>query len=191
MDLELSHGLDPDFDEHMWLLHYLFLDAVNHDAVTWAESWNRHSLRHRYQRQRSPRDIFFFDSIQGRLRGHLLQDDEIVPTPQTNPEEDELALEDIPMYGIDWEDLNDATLLHHHEQHNPHQLDNFDTPVFTHQPNHLSLVEVPEFACPLSEDEAQIFEEAIATLPELHSDNLTQRKSLWIAALGILTALSA
>lgn len=31
--LEAHEGLDPDLESHMWLLHHLFLDAINEDAL--------------------------------------------------------------------------------------------------------------------------------------------------------------
>ena len=30
--LEVEWGLDPNNDAHIWLLHYLFLEAINEDA---------------------------------------------------------------------------------------------------------------------------------------------------------------
>ncbi|KAG2045915.1 hypothetical protein BDR06DRAFT_1015191 [Suillus hirtellus] len=31
--LEAHKGLDPDLESHMWLLHHLFLDAIDEDAL--------------------------------------------------------------------------------------------------------------------------------------------------------------
>ena len=36
MDLEAHHGLNPTIPEHIWLLHYLFLPAIQQDAQDWA-----------------------------------------------------------------------------------------------------------------------------------------------------------
>ncbi|KAG0693822.1 hypothetical protein DFH29DRAFT_815954 [Suillus ampliporus] len=43
--LEDHHDLKPNLDAHVWLLHHVFLDAVNDDAFQWAEAWNHHQLR--------------------------------------------------------------------------------------------------------------------------------------------------
>jgi transposase InsO family protein len=40
--LELHHDLKPNLDAHVWLLHHVFLDAVNDDAFQWVEAWNHH-----------------------------------------------------------------------------------------------------------------------------------------------------
>jgi hypothetical protein len=42
--LEFYDALDHNSDSHIWLLHYLFLPAINYDALEWAESWNMHVL---------------------------------------------------------------------------------------------------------------------------------------------------
>jgi hypothetical protein len=42
-DLEHHNDLDPDMGDHLWLLHHLFLDAINTDVSEWAESWNSHT----------------------------------------------------------------------------------------------------------------------------------------------------
>ncbi|KAJ7657961.1 hypothetical protein B0H17DRAFT_1163291 [Mycena rosella] len=39
LSLEFSCGLRPDEDTHVWLLHHLFLDAINQDARDWAQTW--------------------------------------------------------------------------------------------------------------------------------------------------------
>ncbi|VDB84695.1 unnamed protein product [Peniophora sp. CBMAI 1063] len=43
--LERLHGLDRKNPHHIWLLHALFLDAVNQDCATFQEEWNRHPIR--------------------------------------------------------------------------------------------------------------------------------------------------
>ncbi|KAJ7740477.1 hypothetical protein DFH07DRAFT_751592 [Mycena maculata] len=38
--LEFSAGLRPDLDAHIWLIHHLFLPAINQDAIDWVRTWN-------------------------------------------------------------------------------------------------------------------------------------------------------
>ncbi|KAJ7059784.1 hypothetical protein C8F01DRAFT_1254690 [Mycena amicta] len=52
VNLELNHGLMPTFAPHIWLIHHLFLNAINDNAQDWAEAWNRHQLGQRRQRTR-------------------------------------------------------------------------------------------------------------------------------------------
>lgn len=68
-ELEAECGLDPDIPGHVWLLHHLFLDAINEDARQWAEMWNEHKLQIKGGRRRSPREIFFTSLLQDGPRG--------------------------------------------------------------------------------------------------------------------------
>ncbi|KAJ4484574.1 hypothetical protein C8R41DRAFT_936046 [Lentinula lateritia] len=176
--LEVELGLLPDIDEHIWLLHYLFLPSINQDAHEWAGSWNSHNLQLQNERDRSPQDMFFFGAIQEGLRG-----------PTGAPTHLEEHVEHVATYGVDWQDLGDATLLRHHNENNPHELEDLDHRR-TRQPPHLSLVEVPAFNCPFeSEEQLEIFNDALLAMPEYHSRDMTQRKSLWVQALDLLELL--
>ena len=68
-ELEAECGLDPDVPGHIWLLHRLFLDAINEDAHQWAAMWNEHKLQIKGGRRRSPREIFFTSLLQDGPRG--------------------------------------------------------------------------------------------------------------------------
>lgn len=70
--LEEEHDLDVDNTAHIWLLHVLFLPAINDDLDDWKDMWNCHKLRIRDERDRSPEDMFFFGLIEYGLCG---QDD--------------------------------------------------------------------------------------------------------------------
>lgn len=173
MDLEFHGGLDPDNDTHMWLLHHLFLPSINQDAMEWAETWNAHSIRLDGERDRSPLDMFFFSVVQNGLRG---PDSHIRPMVED--------IQDLATYGVDWEDLENRHLLGHHNQHNPQAAENF--PEGSNLPARLSTVEVPEFDCPLSVEEARLFNNALPQLSEFGQRDMASRRSLWIEALGIL-----
>ena len=179
MDLEFHCGLDPDLDEHIWLLHHLFLSSIDQDAVEWGESWNSHNIRFDHERDRSPRDMFFFGVLQNGLRG---PGGGVHPIPED--------VEDPATYGVDWEDLQNPALLNHHNQHNPHEIERLEEDRPSRRPQHLSLVEIPVFACPLTYDQAVVFDEGVAALPELLSRDMRDRRSLWTQALEILHAVS-
>jgi len=178
--LEQENGLHPEWDAHIWLLHYLYLDAIQEDAMEWAEAWNNHQVRS--GGERSPRDMFFFGQLEHGYR------DMASNTPRDDLE-DTVALEDLQSYGVDWEALDDPQLLRHHNSHN----ENTDIEAMidpgsdiTNRPqHHLSLVEVPEFDSPFTNEELVILEEHIVQIPEFHSRNMDDRKSVWVQALAL------
>jgi hypothetical protein len=67
--LERDHGLIYDRPSHIWLLHRLFLDAVNQDAQDWKAVWNNHLITLPGEPPRSPRDIFLFSMLLDGFRG--------------------------------------------------------------------------------------------------------------------------
>ncbi|KAJ7639840.1 hypothetical protein DFH06DRAFT_1001840, partial [Mycena polygramma] len=42
--LERLHGLDRTDPHHLWLVHFLFLDALNEDCAKFQEEWNTHPI---------------------------------------------------------------------------------------------------------------------------------------------------
>lgn len=42
--LEDLHRLNPGETGHLWLLHFLFLESINHDCDEFREHWNHHPL---------------------------------------------------------------------------------------------------------------------------------------------------
>ena len=42
--LERLHHLDIGKSEHLWLLHTLFLDAINEDCAEFQMNWNTHPM---------------------------------------------------------------------------------------------------------------------------------------------------
>lgn len=176
-ELELRCRLNHNNDAHIWLLHYLFLPSINDDALEWASAWNRHDLSIRNERRRSPADMFFFGELQNGIRD----------MSRFLPEEDPVYQEEREGYGVDLEDLDDRDLLNHHTRHNdPNTLLEALTPDAvsdTHQPRHLSLVEVPDTDCPLTQVELDMLNDHLVQLPEFNSRDMRQRRSLWIQAL--------
>ncbi|KAJ6531693.1 hypothetical protein B0H10DRAFT_1861097 [Mycena sp. CBHHK59/15] len=99
IELEVHEGLNPRLTAHIWLLHHLFLDSINHDAQEWASAWNSHNLQIRGEHTRSPRDMFLFSMLQDGPRGL-----ERVVEPVDE------VVEEISTYGIDWDVADDSTL---------------------------------------------------------------------------------
>jgi hypothetical protein len=173
--LEVHHDLQPNLDAHIWLLHHLFLGAVNQDAIEWAEAWNHHRLRVPGGGQQSPREMFFFGMIQNGARGYeptLLSGDNDVG--------------DIQEYGIDWEDYDNDDIRNHHDNANTTDSnDHAQNPFFTHRPQHLSDVHVPEANCPfLSHEQVEHLDNYLATHSDRESQSMDRRRSLWVDALN-------
>lgn len=141
-DLEAYNALDTGNNIHIWLLHHLFLDAINNDIQDWIGAWNNHVLAIQGVRSRSPRDMFFFGMIQYGPRGVELV-------------EETMTKDEIAQYGIDWEDLDDHHILAHHDAANTEDADDdpVDIPVEHRVPDHLANVEVVEPTCPFTEDQ--------------------------------------
>lgn len=181
--LEIHYGLLPDLDAHIWLIHHLFLPAINEDAQEWAASWNEHKIRLGTERTRSPRDLFFFGMIENGLRGF---DEE---TAAFDTDED---IDNLEEYGIDWEELHDHDILAHHsennadEDHSPEALQN---PFANDGPHTLSHVEVAEPVCPLEPEHAALLDAYLAAHPHSHSRNMNSRRALWRDALAFCRQL--
>ncbi|KAJ7036969.1 hypothetical protein C8F04DRAFT_900289, partial [Mycena alexandri] len=174
LSLEVSAGLKPDLDAHVWLLHHLFLPAINQDASDWAKTWNEHKIRFDNDRTRSPRDLFFFGMTQNGLRGF-----------DADQEEEEI-IKDLDAYGVDWEELHDADVMAHHMEHNTDQeLDPeaLENPFSNDGPHRLSHVEVQEPLCPFSVEYVTQLDTHLALNPHSASRNMNSRRDVWIDAL--------
>jgi hypothetical protein len=104
--LEDDHGLDPNLGSHIWLLHLLFLPAVNHDIELFIQSWNHHQIHRRDGPNQSPIALFAIGSLTEGSRGDLYQDLE------------ELNDEDLFEYGVDWEAMGENAVLASHRENN-------------------------------------------------------------------------
>ncbi|PPQ99689.1 hypothetical protein CVT26_009115 [Gymnopilus dilepis] len=172
-NLEIHDRLNPDSEAHIWLLHHLFLTAINQDALDWAEAWNAHPISQRDYRQASPRDMFFFGMLEKGLRGFS----EVDEAPDDEPE-------DVEAYGIDWEDYEDPQILQHHELGNQIPLGEAGTNPFTTQaPTYFTHVQVDEATSPLSPEQVQALNDYLEQLPCTWSRNMDDRRLLWIHAL--------
>jgi hypothetical protein len=174
LDLELHEGLDVELDTHVWLLHHLFLPEIDADAQEWAGAWNSHKLGMRDRRSCTPNEMYFFGMIQEGPRGIGLVDD--VPPSR----------EDLAVYGVDWEILNDQQIRTHHDEANGTNpaVDDviFDNP-FQRAPEHFPHVEVEEPWCPLSAAEVDYLDAQL----NWDEGNAISYRLRWVIALDICT----
>jgi len=170
--LEFYDALDHNSDAHIWLLHYLFLNDLNHELQEWAGSWNKHVLIIRGEHSHSPRDLFVFGMVENGVHGldHL----------QNNDDEDNLD-----SYGIDWDAYFDDTLQEHHTQNNQSNHIHNDNPFQTHSPRFMSHVEVKPPPSPFTPDQMALFENHVEQIPFRHATSMESRRLLWTTALVI------
>lgn len=180
-DLEANEGLDVDNPAHLWLLHHLFLNNINRDALVWAETWNNHKLQIQGERQQTPQEMFFFSMLEDGPRG--------LNGSRQNREGDQDGLEeggDVSLYGVDWEDMEDELLMTHHHQHNPILLSN----PFSSAPSILSEVECTPPDCPLSAEGIHQLSYYLSQAVDVNSRSMLTRRLIWIEALVICNQIS-
>lgn len=174
-------------DSHIWLLHYLFLNTINTEAIEWAKSWNHHgmNLPQGQRSGRSPIDLYLFGTLENGTRGFATID---------------LAYDEDPeRYGVDWEDMDDRELMNNMLRRGeearvqaPQAFENVPNPppnVFVHpyaNPPHWSrvVVESPH-TCPLTDEEKQSLEELIRA--HALDVSMDSRRTIWIDALRHVT----
>lgn len=178
MELETHYGLDPDRSEHIWLLHHLFLSSINQDAQEWAEAWNSHTLHLRGEPDRSPKDIFFFDMLQRGPQG--LQS---VATPD---DEDDL---DLSAYGVDWQVLENQTLMSHFHEYNSNETTPSDTFSSVTTPVNLSHIEVPAPDSYFTADQIHFLNERLSQAVDCTSRDMLLRREVWKHALEICSTM--
>ncbi|KAJ7573825.1 hypothetical protein C8J56DRAFT_1129652 [Mycena floridula] len=165
--LEASHGLDVGQSNHIWLLHHLFLQFLQLDAMDFAEFWNHHVVSIHGEAHRSPRDLFLFGMINNGLRGLA-------------PLEEELTEQDIDAYGIDWDELDEPSIAAHHETENAHIASEHSDAFTTHHPHHFSHVEVIPADCPLSIEQLQYLHDQLNL--QSFTRDMGSMLQLWIFA---------
>ena len=180
-DLEANEGLDLNNSAHIWLLHHLFLDDINGDALAWAETWNNHKLQIRGESQQTPQEMFFFSMIEDGPHG--------LNGPRQNRDGDQEGLEeagDISFYGVDWEDMDNEVLMEHHNQHNPIRLDN----PFSTAPATLSEVVCTPPDCPLPAESITQLDHYLTRFANVDSRSMLVRRTVWREALHICSQIS-
>jgi len=168
--LELSAGLNQDNESHIWLLHHLFLPLLNRSLAFFAESWNEHKIAIRGGPRRSPADLFGFDMLVRGVQGDLIT-------------EEDLNLEELEVYGVDWEALENEQILTSRDTNNDRS-ENWTSWISQDgQPPYLNevIVEPPEG--PLSEEEVQLIDNTVSQY--MDQANSESRFQMWYQALAL------
>lgn len=95
-DLETHHGMNAEDGDHIWLLHHLFLEELNCELQEWAKGWNHHKMQLKGEANKSPMEMFLIGMVERET-----------PGVREWIEQQEEAVEDLPNYGIEWEDVAD------------------------------------------------------------------------------------
>ncbi|KAJ7429616.1 hypothetical protein B0H11DRAFT_1766872 [Mycena galericulata] len=173
-ELEISYGLCVDNTAHLWLLHHLFLRAINQDAVEWAEAWNSHKVTMEDQKKQSPREMYTFGLYEQGPRGidHLLQ-----PAAE--------GIADLAVYGVDWQAQATPALVAHHAENNAAEW-NAENPFGLHStPEHMSEVVVEPPNCPFSPEQCAALDADLALVINVRSRDMAVRKQVWQQGLII------
>jgi hypothetical protein len=176
-ELELRYGLDINNIFHIWLLHYLFLETINSQLAFFAESWNQHRIQIRNGPNRSPADMFGFDMIVHGVRGDELPDDVVT------------SEEELEVYGVDWEALQDDTVLQSQRNNNSDHEEWTSWVGRTGPPTNLSDVPVnPPSGPSLQQQELELFRQTMASW--MHSGSgEADIITLWTRGLGCARAM--
>lgn len=181
MSLEAHHGLDASLPSHIWLLHHLFLPSINQDALEWAESWNAHQLSLPAGGSRSPRDMFIFGLLEYGAQGieNVLQ------------QQDADGIGNLEEYGVDWEAMDDATLMAHFRENNEAAaLDPAGDHPFAPRsaPPRLSEVTCDEPGCPFTPEQVRVLDARLRARVDLASRDMAVRRMVWSTALQLCLA---
>ncbi|KAK2460501.1 hypothetical protein APHAL10511_007478 [Amanita phalloides] len=169
--LEHCHGLNIDSAGHIWLLHHLFLEALNKDVLEWAEHWNAHTMQLKYEHNKSPCQMFLMG-----LREHE------IPAMDDRIRAHDEAVDDHGAFGIDYEALEDGELI-------DHILDWDENPFNNHAPDRFNQVQCDSPNCPFGRDKLHHLDATIAQEFDINTYNMEIRKMIWDRALSICQML--
>ncbi|KAJ6478459.1 hypothetical protein DFH09DRAFT_951645 [Mycena vulgaris] len=169
VELEVNHGLNPVIPVHIWLLHHLFLQCINDDAMM---PRNSHNLQIRGERTRSPRDMFLFSMVHDGPPG--------LERFADVPEEDIGASS---TYGIDWDVADDPRLMRHHLLQNLHEWEEHNP----FAPGIADLSDVPcELPnCPFNAEQVAYLDRELAAVVDLTSRSMHVRQLVWKEAFRL------
>lgn len=170
MDLEAHYNLDYNNFAHIWLLHHLFLNAVNRDIQAWVQTWNLHRVAVPEGGQRSPHEMFLFGMVEYGMRGI----DGMV--------EDEPAIDDFVTYGVDWEQMD---LAGRALQRNPQDWIEENPFLVSARPEQMSEVICDEPDSPLTYEQIVVLDQLLCERVDVQSQNMDVRKLIWTEALHI------
>ncbi|KAJ3770384.1 hypothetical protein FB446DRAFT_647046 [Lentinula raphanica] len=168
--LEMDHQLDASNPNHIWLLQYLFLPAINQSLNFWVEAWNCHRISQRRGDgpARSPEDMFGFDMLTQGLRGDSL-------------DQFSMSEEELEVFGVDWEGLQDSVLLRSLRRNYAHEQGSSTWFGQCGPPDQLNEVEVEPPSDSMTADDARLMEEVLRSVPRGFDEGAVA--NLWRAAL--------
>jgi len=102
--LEEQGGLNIDLPNHLWLLHKLFLNALNAHIEQFMHAWNHHIISIWGEQGCSPIDMFGFDMLIRGIQGNMMWEEDMVRLDEDGRDrerlqEDVLSLEDLQFLG--------------------------------------------------------------------------------------------
>ncbi|KAJ8095655.1 hypothetical protein PM082_022980 [Marasmius tenuissimus] len=170
--LEAIHSLKRSNRNHIWLIHYLFLDSINQDCQTFREEWNAHPISGEGHNM-SPNDTRFMGMP---TEGVYVDDCNMMDPDEINDQ-----------YGVDRghhprprnqtgagtlsdEEFSDAESLSSHASSDPDVeelgLPSVASQVFAGLHNLMERVHVPKYPPPLNETQLELFSKALAVAEE-------------------------
>jgi hypothetical protein len=202
-----EHGLMCNKKEHLWLLHHLFLDAINVDAAEWAHTWNSHKMKPPHDQPRNLTPIQSWQLSMTRVgasasqiaaAGFPLNYPGVIPTPfeVLGREEEPVSEAELFGYGVDHADLEDADVLQRISDaldaenattgENRIRQNPFATNV---EPRNHPYVKLDPPIGPLSEEQIQQLNEHLQQSHDLLDRDMSRRKDLWVNALQFCQGL--
>jgi hypothetical protein len=170
--LEIHHGLNINNSHHIWLLHLLFLPTINQQLSFFAESWNQHRIQIRNGPNRSPADMFGFDMFVHGIRGAQL------------PPADNMTLEELEVFGIDWPAFREDRLLQSLRDNAPAQEEASSWIGQTGPPAHLNEVPLDAPDVDVPADQLQLFQNSLDQWMDVAGGNATV-ESIWVYGLAL------
>ncbi|KAF7376666.1 hypothetical protein MSAN_00083500 [Mycena sanguinolenta] len=177
-ELELYYSLQQENTAHIWLLHHLFLAAIDEDVQEWVEAWNSHKISLPGGGRRSPRDMFTFGLLEQGPRGLdtlLFQ-------------QEEAAYAHIEEYGVDWEAQSDPVIIQHLADSSAVPSSDGNPFSLSPTPSTMNEVIVEPPTGPLSADQINRLDSELSLRVDLSSRDMGVRKLVWEEALAICTS---
>jgi hypothetical protein len=144
---------------------------------------NGHKIRLDHEQQCSPHDMFLFGMVENGPRG-------LSGLSEHGSATEDDQVEDWHSYGIDWDALDDHSIVSHHRAHNgPDGRD--DNLFISCGPEYFSHVGIPEAPCPLSPEQVEFLDRELSSVPHYQSRSMAVHWEMWIRALAICRHLAA
>lgn len=178
-NLERYRNLDVDNPTHIWLLHHLFLGAVNEEALQWVSAWNSHGIQ--TENYRTPREMFAFGMAENGARGIGWLEDGVEPGHYQE-------------YGVDWEFLqqpqNARSVGEMVQEDGGGDIEQIATRP-QQPPTRMNEVRCDPPNSPLSTDQERRLDWELWNQFSVSALNMTwdQRKALWLTGLDYLQRL--